>query len=275
MTWVLPMIAERTRDPIAFAESTVEATSRYDSAEWIEAFETDRRLRSSGVLLEGSGATDYATMQQLLLQGKAAMTFNGSWLLPQLLGRAPTGPVRSPRGTAPSSMGRRSLARSLRGLASRCRPRPTRAATACTRSSSTRVSPTSTGRRRGPPDVLADRRVERQDRRRGATRVPADVQGRDHAPRLAVGAGDHGRDRQPGPGPREGDTIPRSAARPSRPSQGSSTRRVAATTPDGREDRCLRAPWAAATVARRCQAPCSDKALCARGPDEASCHVRV
>jgi ABC-type glycerol-3-phosphate transport system substrate-binding protein len=44
------------------------------------------------VLLEGSGATDYATMQQLILQGKVAMTFNGTWLLPQLLAGTPSGP---------------------------------------------------------------------------------------------------------------------------------------------------------------------------------------
>ena len=90
MTWVLPMIAERTRDPLAFAESTVRGDIAYDSAEWLEAFETIADLRTSGVLLEGSGATDYAAMQQLLLQGKAAMTFNGSWLLPQLLAGSPS-----------------------------------------------------------------------------------------------------------------------------------------------------------------------------------------
>ena len=44
-------------------------------------------LRTSGVLLEGSGATDYATMQQLVLQGKAAMTYNGTWLLAPAAGR--------------------------------------------------------------------------------------------------------------------------------------------------------------------------------------------
>jgi ABC-type glycerol-3-phosphate transport system substrate-binding protein len=92
MTWVLPMIAERTRDPLAFAESTVRGDIAYDSAEWLEAFETIADLRTSGVLLEGSGATDYAAMQQLLLQGKAAMTFNGSWLLPQLLAGSPSVP---------------------------------------------------------------------------------------------------------------------------------------------------------------------------------------
>ena len=92
MTWVLPMIAERTRDPLAFAENTVRGDIAYDSAEWLEAFETIADLRSSGVLLEGSGATDYAAMQQLLLQGKAAMTFNGSWLLPQLLAGSPSVP---------------------------------------------------------------------------------------------------------------------------------------------------------------------------------------
>ena len=86
------MIAGRTRDPLAFAESTVRGDIAYDSAEWLEAFETIAGLRSSGVLLEGSGATDYAAMQQLLLQGKAAMTFNGSWLLPQLQAGSPSVP---------------------------------------------------------------------------------------------------------------------------------------------------------------------------------------
>jgi arabinogalactan oligomer / maltooligosaccharide transport system substrate-binding protein len=92
VTWLLPMIAERGGDPIDFADRTVRGEIRYDSPEWIEAFETIANLRTSGVLLEGSGATDYATMQQLLLQGKVATTFNGSWMLPQLLAGSPTGP---------------------------------------------------------------------------------------------------------------------------------------------------------------------------------------
>jgi arabinogalactan oligomer/maltooligosaccharide transport system substrate-binding protein len=92
VTWVLPMIAERSGEPLDFAEQTVRGEIGYDSPEWIEALETIANLRTSGVLLEGSGATDYATMQQLVLQGKVAMTFNGTWLLPQLLAGAATGP---------------------------------------------------------------------------------------------------------------------------------------------------------------------------------------
>ena len=91
VTWVLPMIAERTGDPLEFAERTVRGEVRYDSPEWIEAFETIAGLRASGALLAGSGGTDYATMQQLLLQGKAAMTCQGTWLLPQLLAGSPSG----------------------------------------------------------------------------------------------------------------------------------------------------------------------------------------
>lgn len=90
VTWLLPMIAERTGDPVAFAEKTVKGDVGYDSPEWLETFQTIADLRTSGVLLEGSGATDYGAMQQLLLQGKAAMTFNGTWLLPLLLGGSPT-----------------------------------------------------------------------------------------------------------------------------------------------------------------------------------------
>jgi ABC-type glycerol-3-phosphate transport system substrate-binding protein len=89
--WLLPMIAERAGDPLEFVESTIRGDVRYDSPEWIEAFQTIADLRTSGVLLAGSGATDYATMQLLMLQGKAAMTYNGTWLLPQLQAGTPTG----------------------------------------------------------------------------------------------------------------------------------------------------------------------------------------
>ncbi|HEX2756383.1 MAG TPA: extracellular solute-binding protein [Candidatus Limnocylindrales bacterium] len=91
VTWLLPMIAEGTGDPLAFAESTIRGDIRYDSPEWIEAFRIIADLRTSGVLLRGSGATDYGTMQQLMLQGKAAMTCNGSWMLTQILAGTPSG----------------------------------------------------------------------------------------------------------------------------------------------------------------------------------------
>jgi raffinose/stachyose/melibiose transport system substrate-binding protein len=82
--WLLPMIAERGGDPVAFVESTIQGAVRYDSPEWVETFQTIADLRGSGVLLEGSGATDYASMQLLFLQGRAAMTYNGTWLLKPL-----------------------------------------------------------------------------------------------------------------------------------------------------------------------------------------------
>jgi arabinogalactan oligomer/maltooligosaccharide transport system substrate-binding protein len=90
--WLLPMIAERIGDPVEFVESTVRGEVRYDSPEWIEAFQTIADLSTSGVLLEGSGAMDYATMQLLFLQGKAAMTYNGSWLLAPLQAGTPSAP---------------------------------------------------------------------------------------------------------------------------------------------------------------------------------------
>jgi ABC-type glycerol-3-phosphate transport system substrate-binding protein len=89
VTWVLPMITGA--DPLAFAERTVRGDVRYDSPEWIEAFQTIADLRTSGAFIAGAGATDYATMQQLVLQGKAALTYSGTWLLPQLLAGSPTG----------------------------------------------------------------------------------------------------------------------------------------------------------------------------------------
>ena len=76
----------------AFVERTIKGQVGYDSAEWIEAFQVIADLRSSGVLLDGSGATDYATMQRLFLQGKAAMAYNGTWLLEPLQAGTPTVP---------------------------------------------------------------------------------------------------------------------------------------------------------------------------------------
>jgi ABC-type glycerol-3-phosphate transport system substrate-binding protein len=90
VAWVLPMLLEGTADPMEFAERTLRGEIRYDDPEWVAAFEILADLRTSGVLMEGSGAVDYATMQQLLLQGRAAMTYNGTWLLPQLVRGSPT-----------------------------------------------------------------------------------------------------------------------------------------------------------------------------------------
>jgi len=86
------MIAGRTGDPLDFVDRTIRGQVPYDSPEWTEAFQTLADLRTSGVLLDGSGATDYATMQLLMLQGKAATTYNGTWLLPQLQAGTPTVP---------------------------------------------------------------------------------------------------------------------------------------------------------------------------------------
>lgn len=91
ITWIVPMVAERTVDPVEFAERTARGDIGYDSPEWVDALQIIADLRASGVLMEGSGATDYATMQQLMLQGQVAMTYQGTWLLPQLQAGTPTG----------------------------------------------------------------------------------------------------------------------------------------------------------------------------------------
>jgi arabinogalactan oligomer/maltooligosaccharide transport system substrate-binding protein len=91
ITWVLPMVAGRSGDPIEFAERTVAGEIGYDSPEWIEALQIIADLRRSGVLMEGSAAVDYATMQQLFLQGRVAMTYQGSWMLPQIRAGSPSG----------------------------------------------------------------------------------------------------------------------------------------------------------------------------------------
>jgi ABC-type glycerol-3-phosphate transport system substrate-binding protein len=93
MTWILPQVVELSgSDPTDFVISTVKGEIGYDAPEWVGAFETIARLRTSGVLLDGSGATDYAAMQQLLLRGKAATTFQGTWMLVQIEAGRPSGP---------------------------------------------------------------------------------------------------------------------------------------------------------------------------------------
>jgi ABC-type glycerol-3-phosphate transport system substrate-binding protein len=93
LTWVLPQIVERSGgDAHEFADQTVRGEHRYDDPEWIAAFTTIGELRTSGVLLDGSGATDYLAMQQLFLQGKAAATFQGSWMLAAIQAGTPTRP---------------------------------------------------------------------------------------------------------------------------------------------------------------------------------------
>ena len=171
LTWVLPMIAERTRDPLAFAESTVRGDIAYDSAEWLEAFETIADLRSSGVLLEGSGATDYAAMQQLLLQGKAAMTFNGSWLLPQLQAGSPSVPFDLHVAPPPLVDGA-SRPRPILSWAGVALP-ATAAAKPRQRVCVPRLRQPAGRRpvdRRRPPGLLADRRLERRDHERRSRR---------------------------------------------------------------------------------------------------------
>jgi arabinogalactan oligomer/maltooligosaccharide transport system substrate-binding protein len=93
LTWILPMIPERVgTDPSGFADDTVRGLVRYDGPEWREAFGTIASLRATGVLLDGSGATDYLAMQRLFLAGKAAATFQGSWMLAAIQAGTPSRP---------------------------------------------------------------------------------------------------------------------------------------------------------------------------------------
>ena len=140
--WLLPMIAERAGDPLGFVERTIKGEVGYDSPEWIEAFQTiadlrtlgrpARRIRCHGLrdhaapLPAGKGSDD---VQRLVAPRTAA-------------GRHADGPVRSACGARPPRRGdAQRLTRPCRGAVSRCRPRSMPAATACTRSSNTRVGP--------------------------------------------------------------------------------------------------------------------------------------
>ena len=213
ITWLLPMIVERSGgDPEAFAERTVKGELRYDSPEWIEAFATIANLRESGVMLEGSGATDYVAMQQVLLQGKAAATFQGTWML----AADPGGDAFARRSTCMSRRRRWStappdLARSSRGPATAFRRRPPRSGGRVRLPGLCEPSGGRPGGDRRVAELLAHGRVERSDRRSARARVPAAVRRRDPAPGLALGTRDHRRDRQSGAGPGQGRPDPASA----------------------------------------------------------------
>ncbi len=196
ITWVLPMIAERTGDPLGFVESTIRGEVGYDSPEWTEAFQTIADLRTSGVLLAGSGATDYATMQLLFLQGKAAMTYNGTWLLAPLQAGTPTVPFDLHVAPLPLVDGA-STARSILAWAGFAMPAKTAAS---------RDSVDAFLEYASRPEVdeaiveglqayspIAASNVGIHDA--GGAGVPADVRGRHHATQLALGAGDRSRDR--------------------------------------------------------------------------------
>ena len=223
--WLLPMIAERTGDPIAFVESTIKGEVRYDSPEWVEAFGLIADLRESGVLLDGSGATDYATMQLLFLQGKAAMTYNGTWLLEALQAGTPTVPFDLHVAPLPLVDGT-SKAHSILAWAGFALP----AKVAASRDSVYAFLEFASR-----PEVDASvveglqtfspiPEIKWQDPRRGATRIPAHARGLDHVPQLALGARNRRRDREPGPGPREWHDGPRLRRRgnPSRRGRSSS-----------------------------------------------------
>ena len=93
-------------------------------------------------------------MQQLFLQGKAAMTYNGSWLLPQLQAGTPAVPFDLHVAALPASM-RRCRRRSIlawSGFALPATEQPT--LTACTPSWNTPAGPTSTGPSSRAPVLL-------------------------------------------------------------------------------------------------------------------------
>ena len=46
--WLLPLIAGRTGEPLAFVEATVKGRVGYDSPAWVEAFQAIADLRTSG-----------------------------------------------------------------------------------------------------------------------------------------------------------------------------------------------------------------------------------
>ena len=120
VTWLLPMIAERTGDPLAFAERTVRGEVGYDSPEWIETFETIADLRTSGVLLEGLRCDGLRDDAAAPAAGQGSDDLQRHVAPAAAAGRLAHGPVRPARRAAAARRWRdHGLDRSSRGPASR------------------------------------------------------------------------------------------------------------------------------------------------------------
>ena len=283
--WLLPMIAERTGDPLAFVESTIKGEvalrqPRVDRG--LRDYRRPPRRRAS--CSDGSGATDYATMQLLFLQGKAAMTYNGTWLLEALQAGTPTVPFDLHVAPLPLVDGA-SKAHSILAWAGFALP----AKVAASRDSvyafleyASRPE-VDASRRRGSPGLLADRRVECRDPRRGAREFLPMFEDAITSAQLALGAGDRRRDRQPGPGPREGHDGPRLRRRGDPGRRGRSSSGGSQLLPlTASRGPCHRRTGHAATVAPHAKSAARDEVLCPEAakrprataePDRAACSV--
>jgi raffinose/stachyose/melibiose transport system substrate-binding protein len=80
--WIQPMLVNN--QPMEFTQKTMKGEVKYNGPEWIKTFDTIAGLNRDGVLLPGSGALGLDAAYQLFYQGKAAMLYNGSWILPAL-----------------------------------------------------------------------------------------------------------------------------------------------------------------------------------------------
>ena len=125
VTWLLPMIAERVGDPIAFVERTIKGEVRYDSPEWIETFETIADLRTSRRPARGFGCRGLRDDATALPAGKGSDDLQRHVAPAAAAGRLADRARSTCTSRRPhSSTGRRDLDRSWRGPGSRCRPRP-------------------------------------------------------------------------------------------------------------------------------------------------------
>ena len=194
VTWLLPMIAERAGDPLAFAEQHRRGRGRLRQPRVDRDLRDHRRppdVRRPARRLGCHGLRDDAAALPAG-QGRDDLQRH---VAPARSCRPARRPVPFDLHVAPPPLVEGASRRSTDPCvdrASRCRPSRPRAETACTRSSSTRAGPRSTRpssracspTRRSPTSNVGDRGP-------GRAGVPADVRGRHHAAGLALGAGDH------------------------------------------------------------------------------------
>jgi raffinose/stachyose/melibiose transport system substrate-binding protein len=87
--WIQPMLVNN--QPMEFTMKTMKGEIKYNGPEWVKTFDTIAGLSRDGILLPGSGALGLDAAYQLFYQGKAAMLYNGSWILPALTKGLPAG----------------------------------------------------------------------------------------------------------------------------------------------------------------------------------------
>ena len=76
--WILPQVVGGDQ-AVSYVLDTMKGIHKYTAAPWIETWSIMNDLVTSKVMLPGSGSVHTTELPELLMQGKAAATYNGTW----------------------------------------------------------------------------------------------------------------------------------------------------------------------------------------------------